>query len=107
MHSLPAFLLPGKIFEKFSKSISVLTPILCDRGVRKIAAHNKNPAPTFEESVNISKGVSFYPPILCDREVRGISSRAGTVGISRVHKREVVELCISMKIKNFGFCVPF
>ena len=76
MHSLPAFLLPGKIFEKFSKSISVLTPILCDRGVRKIAAHNKNPAPTFEESVNISKGVSFYPPILCDREVRGISSRA-------------------------------
>ena len=62
MHSLPAFLLPGKIFEKFSKSISVLTPILCDRGVRKIAAHNKNPAPTFEESVNFSKGVSFYPP---------------------------------------------
>ena len=69
MRSLPAFLLPGKVFEKFSKSISVLTPILCDRGMRKIA-------PTFEESVNFSKGVSFYPPILCDREVRGISSRA-------------------------------
>ena len=107
MRSLPAFLLPGKIFEKFIKSISVLTLNLCDRGMRKIAAHNKNYAPTFEESVNFSKGVSFYPPILCDREVRGISSRAGTVGISRVHKREVVELCISMKIKNFGFCVPF
>ena len=68
MRSLPAFLLPGKVFEKFSKSISVLTPILCDRGMRKIA-------PTFEESVNFSKGVSFYPPVLCDREVRGISSR--------------------------------
>ena len=76
MHSLPAFLLPGKIFEIFSKRTSVFTPILCDRGVRRIAAHNKNPAPTFEESVNFSKGVSFYPPILCDREVRGISSRA-------------------------------
>ena len=75
MHSLPAFLLPGKIFEKFSKSISVLTLNLCDRGMRKIAAHNKNPAPTFEESVNFSNGVSFYPPVLCDREVRGISSR--------------------------------
>ena len=69
MRSLPAFLLPGRIFEKFLKSISVLTLNLCDRGMRKIA-------PTFEESVNFSKGVSFYPPILCDREVRGISSRA-------------------------------
>ena len=76
MHSLPAFLLPGKIFEKFLKSISVLTLNLCDRGMRKIAAHNKNPAPTFEESVNFSKGVSFYLPVLCDREVRGFSSRA-------------------------------
>ena len=58
MRSLPAFLLPRKIFENFSKSISVLTPILCDR------------------------------------EVKGISSRAGTVSISRVHKWEVVDLCI-------------
>ena len=65
----PGIFAAWKIFEKFPKSISVLNPILCDRGMRKIA-------PTFEESVNFSKGVSFYPPILCDREVRGISSRA-------------------------------
>ena len=58
----PGIFAARKIFEKFSKSISVLTPILCDRGVRKVAAHNKNPAPTYEESVNFSNGVSFYPP---------------------------------------------
>ena len=51
MHSLPAFLLTRKIFEKFLKSISVLTLNLCDRGMRKIAAQNENPAPTFLKKV--------------------------------------------------------